>query len=314
MLTDNTLFGVPISDQLARLLAVEAVLAAVAAFWMVLFNLRACRGWRPFLGYSAGLTLGLVILVGVMGLRGDRGGQPPWHVFLDMKYQPKYTAQGQSPYFADGRSMRGDLSKPQFIDGRVAFAGKDYFSDAGLLAQPDPKFARLDDEFYRGRKVPLEEVDEMIEGKPSGRKLPVWLERVPLRKLAGYAARFRDVVGKPDDAGAESDQRVFAALLDRGEARYRIHCAVCHGPGGGKPGETTADGITSRYGMIGVANYHTPRLRQTGDGDLFNTITNGKGTMMPYSSVVDVEDRWAIVTYIRALQMAGLEASEGAKP
>jgi mono/diheme cytochrome c family protein len=89
---------------------------------------------------------------------------------------------------------------------------------------------------------------------------------------------------------------ISPADLARGRERYQINCAVCHGATG------AGNGITSQYGLGGAANYHTDRLRTDSDGDLFNTITNGKGQMMGYGYNIDIDDRWRIVMYIRALQ------------
>jgi mono/diheme cytochrome c family protein len=86
--------------------------------------------------------------------------------------------------------------------------------------------------------------------------------------------------------------------LARGRERYGIDCAVCHGATG------AGNGITSKYGLNGAANYNTDRLRQASDGDIFNTITNGKGQMMGYGYNLTIDDRWRIVMYIRALQHA----------
>ena len=84
--------------------------------------------------------------------------------------------------------------------------------------------------------------------------------------------------------------------MARGRERYTINCAICHGATG------KGDGITSHYGLNGAANYHTDRLRTDPDGDLFNTITNGKGQMMGYGYNITIDDRWRIVMYVRALQ------------
>jgi mono/diheme cytochrome c family protein len=84
--------------------------------------------------------------------------------------------------------------------------------------------------------------------------------------------------------------------MARGRERYGIDCAVCHGATG------AGNGITSKYGLNGAANYQTDRLRAASDGDLFNTITNGKGQMMGYGYNLTIDDRWRIVMYIRALQ------------
>jgi hypothetical protein len=95
--------------------------------------------------------------------------------------------------------------------------------------------------------------------------------------------------------------KVNRELLDRGRERFNINCAVCHGPVG------LGNGITSQYGLVGIANFHDARIRTMPDGQIFNTITLGKNTMGPYGSNISVEDRWAIIAYIRAL-----ERSDGA--
>ena len=86
------------------------------------------------------------------------------------------------------------------------------------------------------------------------------------------------------------------ALMERGHQRYEINCAICHGATG------AADGITTQYGLVGVPSFHLDRLRAMADGEIYDTITHGKNTMMPYGDKVTREDRWAIVAYIRALQ------------
>ena len=86
-------------------------------------------------------------------------------------------------------------------------------------------------------------------------------------------------------------------LLARGKERYEINCQVCHGANGG------GNGITAQYGLVGSASLHQDRFRTMADGEIFNTITHGKGQMGPYHHI-DVEDRWAIIAYIRALQFS----------
>ena len=71
---------------------------------------------------------------------------------------------------------------------------------------------------------------------------------------------------------------------------------MCHGATG------QGNGITSKYGLLGIANYHQDKYRQMADGQIFNTITHGFNTMMAYGDKVTVKDRWAIIAYIRALQ------------
>ena len=89
---------------------------------------------------------------------------------------------------------------------------------------------------------------------------------------------------------------VTPAIMQRGQERYNINCAVCHGATG------QGNGIASKYGLNGIANQHQQRIRDMADGEIFNTITWGKNTMMGYGANIQVSDRWAIICYLRALQ------------
>ncbi len=94
------------------------------------------------------------------------------------------------------------------------------------------------------------------------------------------------------------------ALLARGKQRYNINCTPCHGAvGDGK-------GITTKYGMVAVANFHDPRLVKMSAGEIFNTITHGKNLMGPYGANIEIADRWAIIAYLRALQRSRLAVAD----
>ena len=89
-------------------------------------------------------------------------------------------------------------------------------------------------------------------------------------------------------------------LLERGAARYQIYCLPCHGPDG------DGKGITGKYGMSGMANFHDERLVKMGDGEIFSTMSGGKNLMPAYGPIIPVEDRWAIIAYVRVLQRSQL--------
>ncbi len=93
---------------------------------------------------------------------------------------------------------------------------------------------------------------------------------------------------------------VTESMMKRGSERYGIYCAVCHGAAG------DGKGITMKYGMVGMANFHDPRLVEMTDGEIFNTITHGKNLMGGYGSNMEADDRWAVVAYVRALQRSRL--------
>lgn len=87
-------------------------------------------------------------------------------------------------------------------------------------------------------------------------------------------------------------------LLDRGEERYKIFCMTCHGAVG------KGDGMVVRRGYPQPPTYHDDRLRNAPVGHFFDVMTNGWGKMNSYASMVPVADRWAIVAYIRTLQIS----------
>jgi mono/diheme cytochrome c family protein len=103
--------------------------------------------------------------------------------------------------------------------------------------------------------------------------------------------------------GLPKDVTVTADLLARGENRYMIYCSACHGLDGYGRGP-----IRVRSEEIGqalnVKSVHDEDVRSRPDGHIFNTITNGIRTMGGYSAQIPVADRWAIVAYVRALQVS----------
>ncbi len=87
-------------------------------------------------------------------------------------------------------------------------------------------------------------------------------------------------------------------LLNRGHDRYEIFCSPCHGRLG------DGNGMVAQRGVRAPADFHTDRLRSVPPGYIFQVITNGYGGMGDYGDQVPVDDRWAIVAYIRALQLS----------
>lgn len=85
-------------------------------------------------------------------------------------------------------------------------------------------------------------------------------------------------------------------VLRRGEERYNIYCAPCHGLTGG------GEGIIIKKGFLPPPSFHIDRLREIQDGHFFDVISNGIRNMPGYDHQIPVKDRWAIVAYLRALQ------------
>jgi mono/diheme cytochrome c family protein len=100
-----------------------------------------------------------------------------------------------------------------------------------------------------------------------------------------------------------ADATVFPFAIDgkvmaRGRERFDIYCAPCHGRTG------VGDGMIVRRGYRRPATLHQDRLREAPVGHFFDVITNGFGAMPDYAAQIRAEDRWAVIAYVRALQLA----------
>jgi mono/diheme cytochrome c family protein len=92
--------------------------------------------------------------------------------------------------------------------------------------------------------------------------------------------------------------RIDDRVMSRGRERFDIYCSPCHGRTG------SGDGMVVRRGYRRPPSLHDDRLRSTPVGHFFDVITNGFGAMPDYAAQINVEDRWAIVAYVRALQLS----------
>lgn len=116
-----------------------------------------------------------------------------------------------------------------------------------------------------------------------------WIEKVPRTVIASFGSR--------------------EAIMARGRDRYEIYCSVCHSiSGDGKGMVSRRAAALGDSGLI-APSFHDDRLRHIPDGQLYATITNGVRNMPAYAHNLPVDDRWAIVQYVRALQLSQAPAS-----
>jgi Cytochrome C oxidase, cbb3-type, subunit III len=106
-----------------------------------------------------------------------------------------------------------------------------------------------------------------------------------------------------DELNTPKDSNVFPLpitqeLLERGRDRYGIYCTPCHGLQG------DGLGMVAMRGLKHPPSYHIDRLRQAPNGYFYDVITNGFGAMYSYSMQLTPRDRWAVVAYVRALQLS----------
>jgi mono/diheme cytochrome c family protein len=133
--------------------------------------------------------------------------------------------------------------------------------------------------------------------------------RLPVEGTVARGSRFLDT---PENTGMTTGTTNFISvnplkvtpdLMARGQQRYQINCQPCHGAVG------DGNGITKSFGMAVVANLHDARIVSMTDGELFYVITHGRNLMGPYAAQIVPEDRWAVIAYVRALQLAQLGAA-----
>ena len=110
------------------------------------------------------------------------------------------------------------------------------------------------------------------------------------------AHRYRGRVG--ERFASTFPYEITMEIMKRGRERYDIFCSPCHDTLG------TGRGMVVRRGFSQAASFHIDRLRDVETGYLFDVVTNGFGRMSGYAAQIPVDDRWAIVAYVRALQMS----------
>lgn len=140
---------------------------------------------------------------------------------------------------------------------------------------------------------PLEESDFFADERSA---------RKPVRGTVARTYRGDDIQPAAFKSGAtysnDFPYPITQELLARGRARYEINCAVCHGLAG------YGDGMIVRRGFSPPPSYHSDDVRAQPVGFYFDVITHGYGAMASYAAQVNERDRWAIIAYIRALQLS----------
>jgi len=171
------------------------------------------------------------------------------------------------------------------------YRGTSFFGDATSMRQPiDGTIARgqlkTDTEYYTGKKTRAAGATATPATQPAG--------GAPANTYPDDVDTFPFVVTKE--------------IVDRGRERYDIFCSACHGLTG------NGDGMIVRRGFRRAASFNDDRLRQAPVGHFFDAITNGWGAMPSYATQIPVQDRWAIITYIRALQLSQQNPAASASP
>jgi mono/diheme cytochrome c family protein len=152
------------------------------------------------------------------------------------------------------------------------------------------------DMWVQPKHHPLDESEMFADGQASRPLLQGTIARGHLREDGAFYTGIQN--GKWVDA---IPVPVTMDLLKRGQDRYNIYCTPCHGQLGDGKGMIAQRGFQLKRP---VGNYHTKRLREMPVGHFYDVITNGYGAMYSYASRIEPQDRWAVVAYIKALQLS----------
>ena len=217
--------------------------------------------------YLAFLAVAVVATISFLGFQGKKSKDTPVYVFDDMDYQNKYKAQGENAFFADGRYARPPVT------GTVA---------RGTGLEPTKVFSAG---YQRAESLN----PSFVTGKDAKGTF-----------IAGFQEKSLSFTN-----GKLNDYKVSQYTLDVGRGKFQIYCAVCHGQAGDGNGiMKVRSAIEGDAAIVTIASLQTPLIRAYPNGQLYDVVTNGKNTMMGYGDKLSPEERWAVVAYVRALQLS----------
>ncbi len=217
--------------------------------------------------YLAFLAVAVVATISFLGFQGKKSKDTPVYVFDDMDYQNKYKAQGENAFFADGRDARPPVAGT-VARGTGLEQGKVFSADFRRAESLNPSF---------------------VTGKDAK---GAFLDGFPEKSL-GFTN------------GKLNDYQVSQYVLDVGRGKFQVYCAVCHGVAGDGNGiMKVRSAIEGDAAIVTIASLQTPLIRAYPNGQIFDVITNGKNTMMGYGDKLTPAERWAVVAYVRALQLS----------
>jgi mono/diheme cytochrome c family protein len=138
-----------------------------------------------------------------------------------------------------------------------------------------------------------------LAGSSSGRSDPIMAQRPAGSAIAvGAQGGGVPIADAAAASGYANPMSITLPFIIRGRDRYDVYCSPCHSRTG------DGDGMIVRRGFPAPPSYHSERLREAPDSHFFQVISDGFGVMYPYADRITPEDRWAIVAYIRALQLS----------
>lgn len=254
-------------------------------------------------------VLGAILLMlppaAIFSQWGQTNRHPRLHVVPDMDWQHKFKTQTVAPNLSnelDGKRLMYDdfRSARRPVDGAIAFGSLDIDSELNYGIKSDFAYtitsggSALTAMADEGGDSETEETDAAPADEDN---------------LEKYITAFPE------------DFELTQAVLDRGQQRFEIYCAACHGYAGAGNGlvnqRAMALAATGGATWTSARSLHEADVKDNGKnpvGRIYDTITNGRGNMGPYKAQIPVADRWAIVAYVKALQETGIQTGEPGDP
>ena len=267
--------------------------------------------WLATVGILGAVML-LLPPVAIFSQWGQTNRHPRLHVVPDMDWQHKKKTQtvaaNLSNQFDGTRLMYEDFrSARRPVDGAIAFGSLDIDSELNYGIKSDFAYTITSGGNALTRAVKDEaEKKDKEEGEGDGEANEDGDKAAPAQEeenLEKYVTTF------------PKEFELTEEVLDRGQQRFEIYCAACHGYAG------AGNGLVNQRAMAlaatGGATWTTARSLHDADvmdnaknpvGRIYDTITNGRNNMGPYKAQIPVADRWAIVAYVKALQETGVKS------
>lgn len=243
----------------------------------------------------------------VARMRVTTSSSPRYHVFYDMDFSPAKDAQALTTLFADGRTMRPDV--PGTVAQIEQFEGPEFYSGVDIVALRKIDPARAERLVRYNGQPPAEEPGP-VDPPADDASVPAVK---PLPEPGAVEAAQPPVAAEPaavvDNTPwlKENPLELTRENLLLGQTQFNIYCSVCHGIDGRGQGL-----VATRAQRLLESNWVTPTSLHSeavaagvySDGKLFSTISNGIRKMPGYSAQIKARERWAIVAYVRALQLS----------
>lgn len=253
---------------------------------------------------TVGLVLFALALIPpalVMRHRSVSWDTPELHPVQDMDFQMKFKSQQRNPFFADERAMRpqveGTVARGQFAGDNRYYQGVESGQAMASLQQADAS----GDAGAAAAQEPSETDQAAAEAGQTG----------PTPPAGPPAAGIDENQNWIEEIPVTVDERLMA----RGQQKYEVFCAPCHGLGGYGDGTVNQRALALKASTwVPVPSLHTTQTRRRADGYIYGAITMGVRKMPAYGSQISPEDRWAIVLYVRALQRSQGAPGNGANP